>query len=273
MIGKKFIALLVVGGLTASIGVSAGAYTKTTNVKTKVNYTQNLKFNRPAPENGKINIKSKLDALVKAGTITQVVEDKVVTYFNQKDTDRKAEMDKVKAMTEADRKTYFDSKVKAAGERTDLFADIVKSGTITQVEADAIKAALPQSQRGPGMMGGRHENGQKFDGVKSVDLQKDMKTKLDAIVKSGTITQATEDQVIAYYNKMGSDRKAEMDKIKAMTEADRKVYFESKVKGEGEKSGPLASLVKAGTLTQVQADAINKVFPEHQMGHGMGGRR
>lgn len=264
MIEKKIIALVVTGGMLASIGLTAGAYTKTaaTNSKVKAKSVQEQRENKRPMWNGQMNMKSQLDALVKSGKITQAVEDKVVAYLNQKDITRKAEMDKVKAMTEADRKAYFETKVKAA--KTDLFTEMVTSGVITQLEADAIKAAVPQmSTKGNGMMEGRHGRGN----FNPADMQKEMKTKLDTLVTAGTINQATEDAVIANFNKIYADRKAEMDKVKAMTEAERKTYFDSKVKTE--RVDPLTTMVKAGTLTQAQADAIKKVMPGHQRGGKM----
>lgn len=272
MIGKKMIALLVTGGMIASIGVSAGAYTKVTSSKVKATKTvqSQKQFMRPM-ENGRNDIKAQIDALVKSGKITQAVEDKVITYLNKMDVDRKAEMDKVKAMTEADRKTYFDSKAKV--QKSDMFAEMVKSGTLSQTEADALKAALPVQSKGEGMMrmGERQGRGQGFNNVNRIDMQNGMKTKLDTLVKAGTMTQATEDNVIAYYTKMDLARKTEMDKVNTMTAADRKAYMDSKVKTE--RLDPLADLVKAGILTQSQADAIKKISPEHQMGHGMPGGR
>jgi hypothetical protein len=267
MIGKKFIALLIVGGLTASIGVTAGAYTKNVSTKAKINYTQTNKQGKPM--NGQLGMKTQLDTLVKAGTITQATEDKVVTYFNQKDTAQKAEMAKIKSMTAAERKTYLESKVKVA--RTDLFADMVSSGTLTQAEADALKAALPQGHGQMGFEGqGRGQgkgNRQGFGTGNPADMQKNMKTKLDAAVKAGTITQAIEDKVIASFTQLEADKKAEMDKVKSMTEADRKAYFDSKVKGQ-KPTDPLASLVTNGTLTQAQSDAIKQLLPGGPGGHG-----
>jgi len=261
MIKKKIVALVAAGCLTASIGVTAVAYTKNVSSNSKVKYNQAQ--GQGKLENGQKDIKTKLDTLVKAGTITQAVEDKVILYFNQMETQRKAEMDKVKSMTAAERKTYMDSKVK--GQRLDPLADMVKSGTITQAEADSINAVLPQGRGAHGFQG-RGTGRPGFGNVKPGDMQSNMKSKIDALVKAGTITQAIEDKVIATYNQMDIDRKAEMDKVSKMTAAERKTYMDSKVKGQ--RVDPLADLVKNGTLTQAQADAINKLQVGNHGGPG-----
>jgi len=267
MIGKKIMALVIVGGLTASIGMTAGAYTKGISTKAKINITQTQKLSKPALRDGQNGIKTRLDALVKAGTITQTVEDKLITYINAKEAALKAEMDKVKSMTPADRKTYMETKIKTV--KTDLATDLVKSGTLTQAEVDALKAALPKLQGPMGFKGRGLGKGMMQGFGKSVDMQQVMKTKLDTLVTGGTLTQATEDSVIAYFKQEQAARKVEMDKVKAMSAADRKAYMASKVKGQ--KTAPLASLVSNGTLTQAQADAITKLLPVGQKGHGRKG--
>jgi hypothetical protein len=195
------------------------------------------------------------------------------------ETARITEMDQVKKMTEAERKTYFDSKVNDA--RPDVLANLVTSGTITQAQSDAIKATLPVKGNGPmgfggpggprgfGGPGGREANngGKQPMNINPAAQQANMKAQLDTLVTSATITQSQEDQVIAFFNTKDAERTAEMTKIKSMTAAERKTYMESKVKTE--RVDPLAELVKAGTLTQAQSDAIKNLLPGHGMGHRM----
>jgi hypothetical protein len=259
MIGKKFIALLVIGGLTASIGITAGAYTKNVSSNVKINYKQSQGQNKL--ENIQNNIKAKLDALVKKGTIAQPLEDKVLAYISKKEADNKTEMAKIKAMTPADRKTYMESKIKAAG--TNIFTDMVSSGAFTQAEADSLKALLPKGlTNNPMGFIGRGHGLRKGMGFGNVNPSNNIKTKLDAAVKAGTITQAVEDKVVAYENTQQAARKAEMDKLKAMTPADRKAYMESKIKTE--KTDMSASMVTNGTLTQAEADSLKAIFTQNK---------
>jgi hypothetical protein len=283
MVKNKIVALIIVGGMVANIGLVANAYTKTSTKSSGVKTTQNQKMARKpggfSDVNMQADIKTKLDALVTAGTIAQSQEDKIIADYKAMETARITEMDQVKKMTEAERKTYFDSKVNDA--RPDVLANLVTSGTITQAQSDAIKAALPVKGNGPmgfggpggprgfGGPGGREANngGKQPMNINPAAQQANMKAQLDTLVTSATITQSQEDQVIAFFNTKDAERTAEMTKIKSMTAAERKTYMESKVKTE--RVDPLAELVKAGTLTQAQSDAIKNLLPGHGMGHRM----
>jgi hypothetical protein len=48
-------------------------------------------------------------------------------------------------MTEAERQEYFSTKKDET--RVDLFTDLVNKGIVTQTQADAIKAAMPERHR------------------------------------------------------------------------------------------------------------------------------
>jgi hypothetical protein len=264
MNGKKIAALLIAGSLTASVGVTAGAFTKAEGSKTKAKSAQ-TQMKKRSWQNIQGSMKTKIDTLVKDGKITQAVEDKVISYLNQKETALKAEMDKIKSMSAAERKTYLESRVN--GQKTGILAEMVSANVLTQAEADSLKAALPELQKGQKMMSGGHFGRLGAGMMQPADIQKNIKSKLDTLVQAGTITQAVEDSVLASYNQLAAQKQAEMDKIKSMTQAERKAYFESKVKAQSQ--DPIADLVKAGTITQAQADAIKNVFP----GHGKFGGR
>ena len=192
------------------------------------------------------NMKSNLDKLVTAGTITQDQETNVLNAMKQEQTDRKAEMAKVKNMTAADRTAYFQSK--KTGEKTDFLSNLVTAGTLTQDQATAIKNVL---HKGPG---GKGHDGKEFGGN-----PEGMKTQFDKLVTAGTITQTDETNILKYFSDQQTARKAEMDKTKNMTPAERKTYFESK-KTTG-KPDFLKDLVTAGTISQDKADAIKAAMP------------
>ncbi len=158
-------------------------------------------------------------------------------YMQKKQEEMKAEMDKVKAMTEEERKAYMESKKDE--ERIDPISDMVKSGIITQTQADKIKEAMPAHMQKGDM---------KFFKVE-MDLTK--------LVESKVIDQATADKMTEYMQKKHEEMKADMEKVKAMTEEERKEYFESKkVKV---KLDILSDMVDNGVITQTQADAIKAV--------------
>ena len=148
MIRKKVIALLVATGLTASMGMSAGAYSKILRNNAEVKSIQCQRLDKQLRVNCKENIKTKLDTLVKAGTITQGVEDNVIKYFKQRSTERKAEKNKVRAMTDLERETYFTSKVKV--EKQDRIANLIKECKLTPAQAEAIRKVFPRHEMGHG---------------------------------------------------------------------------------------------------------------------------
>lgn len=200
-------------------------------------------------------LKTQLDSLVKAGTITQEQEDKIVSYFKEKQSAMKAEMDKVKAMSEDERKAYMEQKKadrKAQG-KVDMFKDLVAQNIITQEQADAITKSFQESMKERIKQG---EEKQKTG----------LKTQLDKLVTAGTITQEQEDKITNYLKQKQDERKTEMDKIKAMSEADRKAYMEQKKaeKKSAEKTDVLKELVSQNIISQDQADAISKLFPGHK---------
>lgn len=227
---KKVMAGIVAGGMALSTGSIALAGTPEVAAQSKAACeTKHTKegFDKCA---WKDSLKPALDKLVKAGTLTQEKEDKIITYIDQKEADRKAEMDKVKDMTEEQKKAYFEKNKQKR--KPDIFTDLVNQGIITMGEAQAIKNELPKVYR----------NG--------------MRERLDNAVKSGTITQEEENKIITYMQKKHDQRKAEKEKIKDMTEEQRKAYFENK---RTEKRGNFFDdLVSQGILTKDKADALKK---------------
>lgn len=88
---------------------------------------------------------TKLASLVTNGTIDQEVADDITAYVKSLETERETEKTKVDAMTEEERQEYFSSKKGEA--RVNLFTDLVNKGIVTQTQADAIKAAMPEKHR------------------------------------------------------------------------------------------------------------------------------
>ena len=149
-----------------------------------------------------------LSALVSAGTITA------------------ADVEAVRAALDADRdanRAEHRAEMKAA--RDAALASLVTAGTLTQSQADAIKAA---------------------------DLRG-----LRELVRNGTLSMA---DVLAVRDSLMAERDASKTEHRAEMQAAR--------------DAALASLVKAGTLTQSQADAITSALdtaPQRGGKHGGGG--
>lgn len=236
----KIITAVIAGGVLISAGTAAFAASSTSaNTNTT---QQEAKMDMKNPTD---MMKTELDKLVTAGTISQTQETTILNKATEEQTQRKAEMDKVKNMTEAERQTYFESK--KTTEKTNFLSSLVTDGTLTQTQADTIKSAMPQGPDGKG------------DGKHGGMSSEKMKAQLDTLVTAGTITQDEESKIIGYFTEQETARKAEMDKVKDMSEADRKAYFESKKSTT--KSDMFSELVTAGIITQDKADAIKAAMP------------
>ena len=93
--------------------------------------------------------------------------------------------------------------------------------------------------------------------------QKEVKAFVDGLVANQVIPRETGDKLLAYFDQKHKERKAEHEKIKSMTEEERKAYFKER-KAKQDADGPFADLVRDKTLTKVQADAIAKALREYK---------
>lgn len=245
----KVLAGVVIAGATLSAGSQAFAYSgkfaSTSPQRSNVQKTQSERNSKDFKvQISAEGIKAKLDALVTSGTITSDQENKIVAFMQQKLDEKKAEMQKVEAMTDEEKNAYFEAN--KTKQRQDMFNELVAQGIIDQNQADAIEKAMPQTQVRI-----------KFDSSKGISAQ------LDNLVKAGTITQTEKDSVTAYLEKKASDQKAEMEKVKNMTDEERRAYFEENKAAQ--KSDVLADLVKDGILSQEKADALKEAMPQKKV--------
>lgn len=253
----KFITGTVVASIVFATGFTTFAAQRNKNPGTVLNNVNNVvstdqtRDGRGFGKGGSFT--SILAEMVKDGTLTQSEADKITAYQKEKQKSMKAEMEKVKKMTDEEKKNYFSTR-KEKGQ--DLLTELVNNGIITQTKADAIKArVLLKNQE-----------------MKAARLN-EIKNQLSTLVTKGTINQTQADKVIEYLNqnegrkcKLEKNRidQTEREKIKNMTEEERKAYFE---KIRGEKGNFLKELVDNGTLTQEQANEISKVIrPQHEAG-------
>lgn len=180
---------------------------------------------------------NKLKELVAAGTINQATADKIQVYITEQEAARKAELEKLQGMTAEQRKAYMESKKTEAVKRQDLLSAVVEKGIITQQQADTIKA--------------------KFQADQQAKMQESIKTSLAQLVTNNTITADQSAKVLDYVTKQQAARAAEMEKVKAMTQAERDAYFKA---NPPTKNCNLAQLVTDKVLTQEQANAVQKAL-------------
>ena len=154
------------------------------------------------------------------------------------------------------------------GMRGGPLADLVAKGTITQAQADAVKAALQKSHDAD-------------EATKRADHEAAEQAVLDALVKDGTISRAQADTVanadrggLRDLVDDGTLTKDQAMKIVIALRASHDANREAKqAEHQAERTAAIARLVKAGTITQAQADAIVAAMPAGPGMHlGRGGR-
>lgn len=150
---NKLTTIILAGGLAAASSMVAFASSTDTTVP-----EQTAKYGKARAEMkgkggmqkcriGKGNFADQFKSLVQEGIISQEQADQWVAFHEQKAAERQAEMEKVKAMTEEERKAYFEEKKASFDgqkpERPDPFSEVVAAGIITQEQADQIKEKMP----------------------------------------------------------------------------------------------------------------------------------
>ena len=174
-----------------------------------------------------------LATLVSDGVITSDESTAIQAKIDELEASRKAEMEKIKAMTDTEREAYFKANKTTDTEKTDLLTTLVNDSIISSDTATAIRTAM-QEQR-------------------QTEQKTRVTEKLAALVTAGTITQDQSDAILTAWQTAQTARQAEMDKVKAMTDTEREAYFKANTT---EKDSFLADLVTAGTITQTEADAV-----------------
>jgi len=194
------------------------------------------------------NLETNLAKLVTDKTITQDQSDKIKAAIVSQEAARKVEMEKTKGMTDAQRKAYMESN---KGTHINALKALVDAGTITQAQADKV---------GPcGALGGPGEHGKDMKRGTAIDPT----IKLAKLVTNKTITQDQSDKIKIALASEEAARKIEMEKIKNMTDAQRKTYMDS---NKGTHISALKALVDEGTITQAQADKVGPGADNHMAG-------
>jgi len=88
------------------------------------------------------------NALVDSGVIDQATAERINAFCAQKAEAMKAEMEKLRNMSDSELKDYMSAKKSERIKCIEPLEELVSEGIITEAQADAIKAALPKKQRG-----------------------------------------------------------------------------------------------------------------------------
>jgi hypothetical protein len=229
---KKLAGAILAGVLTVTGATSAFAADQAGNSQQIVNQNKPVRVDLSKMS---ATIKSAMDSLVAAGTITQAQADIVAKEY-----------------TPGDKKGYSMKFKKSPMD------ELVTAGTITQVQSDAISTAIKSGRKSKKTIEailkdlvsvGTISSEQK-DAVMNTFPIRDAvskpiiinKTQLDGLVTSGVLTQTQADAVA----------KLDLAGIRDNNPNAGKGNLQRDIRKE-----PLSQLVAAGTITQAQADAIN----------------
>jgi len=164
---KKLKSLIIMGLIISALTVAGLSVYAASTSNTTSNTQENMKIRKGHAEKN-----MDFSSFVSQGIIDQATADKMKDFMKQFKIDRMSKMESMKSMTEEERKAFFENN-KA---EFDPFSQMVSQGIITQDQADAIKASMPEKRK----------SRCKFD--------------LSDMVKQGVIDQETADKIKAYMN-------------------------------------------------------------------------
>ncbi|MBU3111614.1 hypothetical protein [Clostridium lacusfryxellense] len=142
----KIISGVITGGMILSSVSAFAATTKQTNTDTS-KASQQVQRDTKKQENFDANLKK----LVADKTITQAQADKIKAAKVAREAAHKAEREKTKSMTDAQRKTYMESN---KDKHVNILKSLVDNGTITQAQSDKIGPGEGKHNGGKGPMEG-----------------------------------------------------------------------------------------------------------------------
>ncbi|MFZ5965774.1 MAG: hypothetical protein ACOYVK_01170 [Bacillota bacterium] len=183
-----------------------------------------------------------LEKLVTDNTISQEIADKMKAYMETKETERQAQREQLKNMTSEERKAFLENnKI----ERKNIFDQMVEDGIITEEQSNAIKEALPKWNKLDGQ--GKRGQGVHFE------------ASLDKLVSEGIITENTAAAIKTNLEAKKAERDALREKLKAMTEEERKEFLSQNKK---ERINIFDELVEDDVITEEQSKQIKEAIEQ-----------
>lgn len=207
----------------------------------------NEKLHKKRESQNQERFQSILDKLVEEEIITEDCATEILDFISEKAEERKIEIEKIKDMTKEERKAYFEEN---KPEKSNLAESLVNEEIITQEQADELIKLLPKY--------GKSYNRRKGFGKDHSQNQEKLTKSLEKIVEDGILSQEKADKILDFINKKAEERKAEFEKIKDMTDEERKEYLkENRPQGYN----LLEVLVEEEIITQDEADKLSSIFP------------
>jgi hypothetical protein len=152
---KKILLGLVLGFLCLSGIAMAGAQEPFDMPPGGPNPDSALQEGPPNPPPDMVKkLRSSLDTLAMKGTLDQDQVQRVMSFFKQKDAERKAEWEKIKSMSREDRDAYMQTQCQLRCQnRPDIVKDLIEGAGLTTEQAKAVAMEMRPPHdpgRGPG---------------------------------------------------------------------------------------------------------------------------
>lgn len=234
-ISKKIIIL----SLTGAVIISMVGFTNTSAAANSTDSAQVTAVSQSEKDerDSKPGFKNELQKFVDEKVITKDQAKKIEAFLEKRRSERKAEHEKLKSMTQAERDKYIQNNM---NDRHDLFSELVSQGIINKDQAAKMKAELPK--------------------MKEARLQEILKGE----VAKGTIKQEQLNKINEFMTKKKEERLNEHEKFRNMTEEEKKLYLYQHSK---QKTDLLSELVASGIITKDQSDALSRVLPQLHKDH------
>ncbi|MCY6960723.1 hypothetical protein [Clostridium brassicae] len=230
---------ILTGALTGGILISsvsmAFAGTPSTVAKKNANLASKKEFrtsvhmnNEKKHEQMQKVLESVLKDSVASQTITQDESNKVLEYVKNKSNEVKNSNESSKVKKDKDNDKT----------RGDIFEELAQKGILTKEKADAIKLKMNNNMK--------------------ATRDKELKESLVKLVDKKTITQDQLDKILSAIKEESSVRKSDFEKMKNMTEEQRKEYIKT-IKSQHKDL--IKGLVESGVITEAQEKAVKDVLP------------
>jgi hypothetical protein len=146
---KKVVSGLVIGCLSLSLGTLALAHDRQEGPPPRDDFA--IPSDMPNPADMEHHISSRLDKLVSESLITRDQADKILNFFQQKDSQRKADMEKMKDMSPDERHAYLEQQF---SHHPDFITELKGIADLSNEQAKGVADAIrpPHGPRpgGPG---------------------------------------------------------------------------------------------------------------------------
>lgn len=253
MNSRKSLSKVLMGVICSSFILTTGNIALASNLKvpssgTPTSYMESCtvvkKHHNPKHRLSSEEMKPYLDKLVVSKTISQEQENKILSYAQKRAEERKAEKEKLKNMSEAERKAYWEQN-KSIGKHS-FFQELVDQKVISEEQEKAIKDTLPSP--------------------KEIRKEKELKFKsnLSELVKSGKITKDQENKINKFMKEKINEKEVEKEKLDKMNEAERKSYFEQNKSKEN--PDIIKELIEKKIITENEANLVREALPHHEQG-------